>query len=118
MADPEVYVHARSYEVTIWPEDMLDDINAGTWCLCVQYRGAGRWGVFRGSDAGRNTPCLGRDGTWSFGRSDDQEDTAAWLANYRFTEQEALAFAREWAPKVRVCRMTAAEVLAEVTERA
>lgn len=113
MTEPEVYVRTRSYEVTIWPEEMGDEINAGTWCLCVDYRGAGRWGVFRGAFAGPSTPCLGRDATWSFGRPDDQDDMAAWLANYRFTEQEALDFAREWAPKMRTSGMTAAEALAD-----
>lgn len=108
-----VYVRERSYEVTIWPEELEGEIDAGTWALCVDYRGAGRWGVFRGAFAGRNTPCLGRDGTWTFGRPDDDVDMAAWLANYRFTEQEALDFAREWAPKMRTSGQSASAVLAE-----
>jgi hypothetical protein len=116
VSKPEVYVRTRSYEVTIWPEEMSDDIDAATWCLCVDYRGSGRWGVFRGSSAGRHTPCLGRDGTWSFGRPDDQDDMAAWLANYRFTEQEALDFAREQAPGMKVNGYFASDVLNETLD--
>lgn len=103
-----VWARLRTTEVTIWPEEMQDDIDAGTWCLTVAYRGAGRWGVFRGS--GDGGPCLGSDGTLSFGRPSG--DDGAWLATYRFTHAEAMILAREWAPKVRVNSMTALEALA------
>jgi hypothetical protein len=104
-----VWVRPRSFEVTIWPEEMQDEINAGTWCLTVAYRGGNLWGVFRG--AGSGNVCLGRDGTWSFGRPDDAGDPGAWVRNYRFTMAGALSLAREWAPKMRTNFMTAAEAL-------
>ena len=115
MTEPEGRIRVRSYEVSIWPDELADDINADIWCLTVAYRGAGRWGVFRSS--GNGGPCLGRDGTWAFG-SPDEADRAAWLANYRFTEQEALDLARERAPGLRLNGYTAAEVLAEVLDNA
>ena len=113
--EPEVRVLTRSYEVTIWPDDLADDTDASLWCLSVYYRGAGRWSVSRGS--GDGGPSLGRDGTWSFDKPrfiEDDAEREAWYANYRFTEQDAIDLAREWAPKIRVCGKTAAEVVAEV----
>jgi hypothetical protein len=62
----EVYVRPREYQLTIWPEGMQDEIDAGTWCLTVAYRGGGLWAVFRGQ--GNGGPCFGRDGSLSFGR--------------------------------------------------
>lgn len=110
----DVHCRARSYGVSVWPDDRCDNIDAITWCVSVSWRGHGRWAVVRGvSDGG---PVLGRDGTWSYeeipsSREDD------WLAAHRFTLEEAMALAAQWAPKVTVNGMTALEVLQRHRER-
>lgn len=107
LADIPVYVHERQYLVTIWPEDS-DNPNADDFCLTVRWRD-GRWGVFRGRS---DTVCMDQFGRWSFGPADG-EDRDEWRRTHRFTLNEALRIAREWAPKMRLGRWTAAEVLAE-----
>lgn len=106
--DIPVYIHERMFLVTIWPEDS-DSSNADYFCLTVAWV-SGRWGVFRGRGAGG--PCMNGCGTWSSGPADG-ESLEHWLNNHRFSLNAALHLAREWAPKMRLGRWTAAGVLAE-----
>jgi hypothetical protein len=106
---PKVYIRTTTYEVSVWSDGARDQVstamNARTWALTVEDRGRGLWAVMRGPY------CLDADGALDrepqpSSREDD------WLAAHRFTLDEALALAREHAPKVTVNGMTALEVLA------
>ena len=119
MADPVavidgsdgVWARVRSYDVTIWPED-IECLDSETWKLTVEYRGHGKWAVTRG---GMQT-CLNIDGEWDYEmRPSERED--GWLASHRFPLGEALDLARRHAPLVMINGMTAAEVLARHRER-
>lgn len=104
MPDREVFARPVTYEVTIWPDD-IECIDSDTWKLTVQYRGRGRWAVNRGPF------CLNADGEMSIESiSSDRSDE--WLAEYRFSFDDALALARERAPFVTINGMEACEVLA------
>ncbi len=101
---PVVRVVATEYLVTAWPEDLAGEPDAYSLCVTVAHRAPGKWGVFRGRGGGG--ACLGADGEWDFepvpsGREDD------WLAAHRFSLDQALALAREQAPKVSVNGWTA-----------
>jgi hypothetical protein len=104
----EVYERPTAIEVTIWPED-AECLDAFTWCVTVAYRGRGKWAVLRGDSGSR--VCLGRDGKWDHEPSPSSRDDD-WLADHRFGKDEALALAREWAPKVDINGYEAVEVLA------
>lgn len=105
MAEPEVYMRATAYEVSVFPDEFAD---ASTWTLAVEYRGADRWAVL--ASAGSRT-CLNRDGEWVWEIS-PSERTDEWLAEHRFTLDEALLLARNHAPGVTMNGLTAVEVLA------
>lgn len=107
VAEPEVYVRPQVYEVSVWPDDQADSVNAGSWRLTVEYRGNGSWGIFRGG----GSLSMDRSGQFSIhSPQDDGHDE--WLAAHRFARDEALEIACQWAPKIYLCGMTAAEVLA------
>jgi hypothetical protein len=105
MPEPEVYVRATAYEVSVFPDEFED---ASTWTIAVEYRGADRWAVMR--RAGSRT-CLNRDGEWVWEIS-PSERTDEWLAEHRFGLDEALLLARDYAPGVTMNSLTAVEVLA------
>jgi hypothetical protein len=109
MPEPQVYVRSRMYEVSVWPEDQADaSINADSWRLTVERRGPDRWGIFRGGGSFSMNAC----GEFSLhSPQDDGHDE--WLAAHRFPLEQALEIAREHAPRIRLCGMTAAEVLAD-----
>jgi hypothetical protein len=109
MSDTPVYVFERCYLVTIWPED-AESPNADSFCLTVAWRTPGRWAIFRGR--GEGGLCMNQWGRFSAGAMED-EDRGEWLAAHRFTLNEALRIAREWAPKMKLGKWVAAEVLAE-----
>lgn len=104
----EVYERPTAIEVTIWPED-AECIDSHVWCVTVAYRGHGKWAVMRGGTA--SGACFGRDGRWDYEPSPSSRDDD-WLADHRFGKDEALALAREWAPKVDMNGFEAVEVLA------
>jgi hypothetical protein len=104
MAEPEIYVRATAYEVSVFPDEFED---ASTWTLSVEYRGADRWAVLM--RAGSRT-CLNRDGEWAWEIS-PSERTDEWLAQHRFSLDEALDLARRHAPGVTMNSLTAVEVL-------
>lgn len=109
MTAPEeecVRIFPRAYLVTIWPDDLMNNPDSGSFCLYVAYRAPGRWGVFRGSPDGGAS--LGADGTWSF----NTEDSDEWRDKYRFPLDEALGLALREAPRVRIMGMTAQECVA------
>ena len=105
MAEPEVYIRATASEVSVFPDEVMD---ASTWTLSVEYRGADRWAVL--ARAGSRT-CLSRDGEWEWEIS-PSERTGEWLAEHRFSLDEALDMARRYAPGVTMNSLTAVEVLA------
>lgn len=118
MSTPEPIVQATRYTVNCLPEDGYD---SHVFALTVEYRGEGRWGVFRSSHC-----CLGTDGEWSWGynwRDGAQEPASdeewaeyhngreAWLKEHRFDEETALRLAREQAPLVTVNGFTVTAAL-------
>ena len=105
----EVYERVRSYEVSVWPEEHADNIDATAWCVSVAYRGHGKWAVVRGSADGG--PVLRHDGNWVRERIPSSRDDD-WLAEHRYSLDEALVLARWWAPRVRINGMTATGCLA------
>jgi hypothetical protein len=120
---PEPIVQATAYKVNCLPEDGIDSDVFG---LRVEYRGAGRWGVYRNAHC-----CLGADGEWSWGYQwrdggepeTDEEWTEyhagrdAWLDTHRFDEATALKLAKEQAPHVTVNGYTVADALAMQVRR-
>lgn len=119
---PAATVQAVKYVVSCMPEDE----DRGPFGVTVEYRGEGRWGVYRNSHC-----CLGADGSWSWGyawRDGAQEPTTdeewteyhagrdAWLAAHRFDEETALRLAREHAPLVTVNGFTVSDVLRHAAE--
>jgi hypothetical protein len=110
MPDPEVYTRPTQYQVSVWPGDLRDRessaMDADMWAVTVEYRGMGRWAVL--GSAGR---CLSAGGEWDWEPRPSSRDDD-WLAGHRFALDDALALAREHAPKVTINGMTALEVLA------
>lgn len=117
---PEPIVQPTVYYVNCLPED---DIDSDVFGLTVEYRGGGRWGVFRNPHC-----CLGVDGDWSWGyewrgesasgepetdeeRADYHAGREAWLQAHRFDEETALRLAKEQAPLVIVNGLTVADAL-------
>lgn len=109
MSEPQIYARARSYEVSVWPDD-IECMDSGTWKLTVEYRGGGLWAVLRGG------ACLGSDGQWDWEPLPSSREDE-WLATHRFPLDAALDLARKHAPGVTVNGMTAVEVLARHRER-
>jgi hypothetical protein len=89
-----VWCRVRSYEVSVFP-DGHECVSARTWKLDLEYAGDGLWAVTQGPY------FLGPDGTL---------ESPADLHAYPLGE--ALALAREFAPKVTINDMTALEILA------
>lgn len=122
---PEPTVRAVKYTVNCLPED---DVESHHWGISVEYRGNGRWGVYRNAHS-----CLGSDGQWSWGyswRDGTQEPTAdeewsdyhrgrdAWMDAHRFDESTALKLAQQHAPLVTVNGYTVTDALAMQKKRA
>lgn len=104
----EVYERPVAYEVSVWPEGE-ESINRHTWSVYVSYRGHGKWAVLVGGENSKR--CLDAQGRWDW-ESIPSERTGEWLASHRFRLEDALALAREHAPKVKRNGKTALEVLA------
>jgi hypothetical protein len=102
--NPEVHVRPTAFMISVWPEGG-ETVNTGSFSIMVEFRGHGRWAVLHGG------MCLETDGKWDFERSPSNRDDE-WLATHRFTFDEALALAREHAPKISLMGKTALEVLA------
>lgn len=109
MSAPEVAVHATRFQVTVLP---LDDINAFTWSLTVEYRGHDRWAVLRGARV-----CLSRSGSWDY-ESIPSEREDEWIAAHRFEYAEAIQLAIKHAPDIVVNGLTATQVLERINARA
>jgi hypothetical protein len=99
---PEVFVRPTRYEVSCLPPD---DVNAHHFTVRVEWRGDDRWCVTDGHN------CLGKDGDWDYERLPSNR-TDEWLATHRFDLDTALALAKDFAPKLTINGMTAADVLA------
>lgn len=100
----DIYERPTIYEVSIWPENCC--IDSDTWKLEVTYRGPDRWSVGRHAKI-----SLSRNGEWDW-ESRPSEREEEWLAEHRFTLEDALALAREHAPNIVINGMTATEVYA------
>jgi hypothetical protein len=103
-----VYARPSGYDVSVFPDAMREHfssaLDASTWKITVEARGPGTWGVcFMGR-------CLGISGEWDREPIPSSRDDQ-WLEDHRFPLATALDLAREWAPKIRVNGMTAAEIL-------
>jgi hypothetical protein len=97
---PKVDFRIASYEVCCVP---FNNINRRHWVIKVEHRGFERWSVTHEGS------FLGRDGWWSDGCADG-ESYDQWLDDHRFGEQEAIALATHWAPKVKSMGKNAAEL--------
>lgn len=104
---PVVRIRTTQQVVSCLPADHIDH---DTYAVTVEWRGDAQWAVLRGHW------CLGRDGAWDF-EPIPAEREDGWLAAHRFTEQEALRLAVEWAPKILSNGRTAAEVAAQAVAR-
>ena len=94
----------------MWPEDIADNIDAAVWCVTVEARGHGLWGVYRGTGSG--APCWGEHG-WGYEPLPSSR-TDEWRATHRYTLERALEIARELAPKVTLNGLTALEAVARL----
>lgn len=102
-------IHSRVTEVTVCalPED---NINHGAYAITVQWRGGETYAVCRFRH------CLSVHGEWDFeSRPSDRDD--GWLADHRFSYDEAMRRAAEEAPKVVVNGHTVADALAAKADR-
>lgn len=113
---PPAAVQATAYLVSCLPEG--DEQRH--FSVTVEYRGDGRWGVFRHAHC-----CLGADGEWSYGYSwgdrhgpaTDAEWDAynagrdAWIDAHRFDLDTALDLARAAAPLLTVNGHTVSDAL-------
>jgi hypothetical protein len=104
----DVDVLATKYDVSILPRD---DINRSAWSITVEYRGNDKYAVLI-----RGHWCLSRDGTSEIEPVRDDR-TDEWLADHRFSLDEALRLAVEHAPNVRCNGKTAVELLEWLRER-
>lgn len=104
---PEPIVQVTEYTVCLLPGD---DINHHSFAITVAYRGRGLWAV------SRHRQCLGRDGEWDW-ESLPSERTDEWLAEHRFPVDEAIALAKQEAPRITVNGISAAEALARTGGR-
>src|SRR2546430_1035169 len=111
----ETYVRATRYDVSVFPDEMLDDpasaLAADTWGITVEWRGMGNWAVCRMSR------CLSRAGEWDIEPRPSSRDDD-WLAAHRFERDEAIYQARVHAPRVTVNGYTALDILARHTSQA
>ena len=113
MADAEIHIRAVTFDVSVFPDSMLDDpssaLDADTWKVTIEWRGRDRWAVTRTGRA-----CLSTDGKWEY-EPDPSERDEAWLDAHRFSFEQAQALAVEHAPKVSFNGLTALEILARHT---
>lgn len=96
---PEVTARVTHYEVSLLPDG---DVNAYEYAITVEYRGDGRWAVWRMGE------CLGVDGVWVWEPRPSGRD-ADWVAAHRFGLDTALDLAKAAAPHVTVNGRTAAD---------
>jgi hypothetical protein len=104
----DVDVLATKYDVSVLPRD---DINRSAWSITVEYRGNDKYAVLI-----RGHLCLSRDGTSEIEPVRDDR-TDEWLAEHRFSLDEALRLAVEHAPNVRCNGKNAVELLEWLSER-
>ena len=104
----DVNVHPVAYKVTSWPST-VHCMDQAIWCVTVLDEGFGNWSVRRGN-LGSSGPVLGRDGKWHQ-ENRPSERTEKEIADYRFTQDEAMALAADMAPRVEVQGMTAIEAI-------
>jgi hypothetical protein len=117
MSEPEIFARIRSYEVSVWPDE-IECMDSEVWKITVAYRGHGMWAVVRGGDGSRGI-VLGVQSdlhAWHIEPRPSERDDD-WLAGHRFPLDAALDLARVHAPKVTINGMTALEVLAWHRER-
>ncbi|MCW2898794.1 MAG: hypothetical protein JWO67_1059 [Streptosporangiaceae bacterium] len=108
MPDIEPTVRATRYEVSCLPEG---NVNARHFTLRVEHRGDGRWCVTDGHN------CLGADGTWGYEPLPSNRDDD-WMKTHRFDLDTAIQLAKDFAPKLTINGLTAADVLARTREAA
>ena len=101
---PEIRCQVASYVVSAVPESE-DAWGGDAWSIRVEYVGENRWAVRRGGRV-----CLSRAGKWGY-ESIPSERTDEWLADNRFSLDEALEVAKREAPNVVVNSMTPADVI-------
>jgi hypothetical protein len=103
----EIYERVTERTLSALPED---NINSHLFRVTVAYRGADRWAVLH------HGFCLNREGDWDY-ESIPSERTDEWLAEHRFSEDEAVRLAREAMPRLTVNGLTVDDVLARTGGR-
>lgn len=113
----ETFMRPAGYTVSVFPDwmrdsaDMLIASESDTWSVSVEWRGRGKWAVYRlGS-------CLSADGQWDYEPSPSNREDE-WLDAHRFDLETALHLAREHAPHVTINGYTAMDILAKLQRHA
>lgn len=97
----EIHTDVVKVAVSLLP---LDHDASSYYTVMVEYRGPGRWAVTRHGN------CLSRSGEWDY-ESMPSSRTDDWLAEFRFTYDEAIEAAAKVAPTLKVNGMSVQEVL-------
>lgn len=87
------------------------DVNAHWFSVAVRYKGKGRYAVTH-LDA-----QLGRDGEWDYYGPQDEDDRDEWLAEHRFTFDEACERARAVLPTITCNGVTLDEAIRRSRQR-
>lgn len=113
-------VQATRYTVTVLPAGYESHDDWHFFVVTVQYRGGGRWAVYKGAYEYSSLPsALSATGEWDMEGSQEREDPG-WLDTHRFDLDTALGLAKEVAPAVGIYShrdkkfITATEVAKEI----
>lgn len=106
-ADGITVVEPTRYLVTQIP---LSHENSAIWSLELAWRGPESWAVMW------NSRCLNADNEWDY-EPLPSERSDQWIADHRFTFDEARERAIAALPQLRINGMTSADVLALMAKR-
>jgi hypothetical protein len=114
----EAIARPTTYEVTCLPDDPY---GGESWSIDVQFAGASRLGKPKPPDQWwavrlRGHWCLSRARTWDVEPLPSERDED-WLAEHRFSLEDALERAKTMAPDIVVNGMTPAGLLASRGQR-
>ena len=90
-------IYPTQYTVNCVPETVDGYYH---FTIVVQYRGHDRWAIYRNTSQGG--PLWSRQGCWDYGESSEDRDDEQWMADHRFSQEEALSIAAELAPHLTI----------------
>lgn len=104
----DVFVRPTQYVVSVFPDRLRENraaaSDASAWDIRIEERSAGKWAVVHASY------CLGaHDGEWDHEPSPSNR-TDEWIADHRFTLEEATRLAIDEAPFIMVNGLYATQV--------